>query len=304
MSHYKTPFRVLLLVRFFGEDMRYNESEWREAQLRLEPSGKAPKKYGEGVFRFSAALTLGVIMPRRGWQLIKEAKKYVYLKPPADALRKPFLITIKIPTKKQAQEIAAECYKAGESWMGQLGEWPAWYFHKRSRDMQEIIPKVGGGGFTTRLVDGGPHVSSLHIGEYGIWAIELETTDGVFTYRESGRTGPQENTPAVVLVEGEESDIVLTKYERSKAARDQCVLHHGCSCAVCGFDFESVYGELGRGFIHIHHINPISERGEEYEVDPIRDLVPLCPNCHAMTHRRIPPVSVAELRALFLGKKQ
>lgn len=28
-------------------------------------------------------------------------------------------------------------------------------------------------------------------------------------------------------------------------------------CELCGFDFEKVYGELGRGFIEGHHINPV-----------------------------------------------
>ena len=49
--------------------------------------------------------------------------------------------------------------------------------------------------------------------------------------------------------------------------------------------FEEVYGEVGRGFIEVHHIVPISERGGDYIVDPIRDLIPLCSNCHAMIHR-------------------
>lgn len=50
-------------------------------------------------------------------------------------------------------------------------------------------------------------------------------------------------------------------------------------------DFEKMYGEIGRGFIHVHHIVPISTIGEEYKIDPIKDLVPVCPNCHAMLHK-------------------
>ena len=50
-------------------------------------------------------------------------------------------------------------------------------------------------------------------------------------------------------------------------------------------DFENMYGELGKGFIHVHHIVPISMIGKEYKIDPIKDLVPVCPNCHAMLHR-------------------
>ena len=56
-------------------------------------------------------------------------------------------------------------------------------------------------------------------------------------------------------------------------------------CSVCGTDFHKMYGELGKGFIHVHHIVPISMIGKEYKLDPIKDLVPVCPNCHAMLHR-------------------
>lgn len=278
--------------------MSYNESEWPEVKLTIEPSGKAPKKYGEGVLRFSAALTLSVIMPRRGWQLIKSTKNYVYLKPPVDLLGRSPAIDIKIPTRHQAEEIAKQCYVAGESWMGQIGEWPAWYFHERNRDMQEITPNSEG-GYTTRPLDGGAPVSSLHLGEYGVWSVALETTDGVFSCRETGRYEQSE----VALVEGEASEVVLNKYERSRSAREACVQHHGYSCAICGFNFESVYGEIGRGFIHIHHIAPISGRGGEYQVDPVRDLIPVCPNCHAMVHRRTPPMSITELQVVLSSKK-
>ena len=64
-------------------------------------------------------------------------------------------------------------------------------------------------------------------------------------------------------------------------------------------DFENTYGAIGAGFIHVHHIKQISEIGEQYEVDPLQDLVPVCPNCHAMLHKRKPPFSVDELRAML-----
>ena len=59
---------------------------------------------------------------------------------------------------------------------------------------------------------------------------------------------------------------------------------HGYSCFVCGFNFFETYGEIGRQFIHVHHINPLSQIGEQ-SVNPITDLVPVCPNCHCMIHR-------------------
>lgn len=93
----------------------------------------------------------------------------------------------------------------------------------------------------------------------------------------------------------------MNRYERSPQARRICLAHHGTSCAACGFSFEAVYGPEGEGFIHVHHLTPVSQLGPGYELDPIGDLVPLCPNCHYMAHRRPVPYTPAELRAMMSG---
>jgi hypothetical protein len=87
-------------------------------------------------------------------------------------------------------------------------------------------------------------------------------------------------------------------------ARSECIRHHGLSCAACDFNFNEVYGKIGNGHIHVHHITPLSEVGERYEVNPIEDLIPVCPNCHAMLHTSSPPFTVAELQKKILrGRK-
>lgn len=87
--------------------------------------------------------------------------------------------------------------------------------------------------------------------------------------------------------EGAKYSILVNKYERSSIARMKCIEKYGCKCIVCGMDFEKMYGILGNGFIHIHHIVPLSEIGKEYRVNYEKDLVPVCPNCHAMLHRKL-----------------
>jgi 5-methylcytosine-specific restriction protein A len=67
---------------------------------------------------------------------------------------------------------------------------------------------------------------------------------------------------------------------------------------VCGFDFGKAYGELGEGYIHVHHLVPFAPANEQRDTNPIEDSRPVCPNCHAMLHRRNPPIPVAELKAL------
>ncbi|MEG1641716.1 MAG: HNH endonuclease [Synergistaceae bacterium] len=73
--------------------------------------------------------------------------------------------------------------------------------------------------------------------------------------------------------------------ERSAEAREKALAYHGYNCKICGFNFHKVYGNIGKNYIHVHHIKPISKIKETYLVDPIHDLVPLCPNCHAMIHK-------------------
>lgn len=88
------------------------------------------------------------------------------------------------------------------------------------------------------------------------------------------------------LKEGCKKTITVNSYERNPKARSECIKHYGVGCTVCGFNFEDFYGERGKDFIHVHHLVPVSDVGDEYEVNPISDLRPVCPNCHAMLHRK------------------
>lgn len=103
-----------------------------------------------------------------------------------------------------------------------------------------------------------------------------------------------------VYFEGAKKQINVNKYERSRAARDKCIDHYGPLCSVCEFDFAKFYGDIGKDFIHVHHMVPISDIGSTYELDPVEDLRPICPNCHAMIHRSNPCISIADLKKLIL----
>lgn len=110
---------------------------------------------------------------------------------------------------------------------------------------------------------------------------------------------PDEVDSAQTFREGSVRQISVNAYERDPKARQRCIDCYGASCSVCGFDFGKAFGQLGEGFIHVHHLRPISDIAEEYEVDPIKDLRPVCPNCHAMIHRRSPPLSIEEIKSLL-----
>ncbi|MFP8470973.1 HNH endonuclease [Klebsiella grimontii] len=92
---------------------------------------------------------------------------------------------------------------------------------------------------------------------------------------------------------------VIQDFERRLEKR--FLRKEGAVCQCCGFDFEKTWGEHGKGFIHVHHIRPLRTLGPDYQIDPVNELVPLCPNCHAMIHRgnEAKPLSVEELRAMM-----
>jgi 5-methylcytosine-specific restriction enzyme A len=105
-------------------------------------------------------------------------------------------------------------------------------------------------------------------------------------------------------VEGGYKQIYVNTYERDPHARKTCLQHHGYTCTVCGFNFEKMYGPIGRGIIHVHHIKPISSYKTQHEVNPMTDLIPVCPNCHAMIHSRKEPLAIEDLRDVIQRKHQ
>lgn len=115
---------------------------------------------------------------------------------------------------------------------------------------------------------------------------------------------PEEVEPDRTYREGSTKKITVNVYERDNKARAVCIRAHGTVCKVCDFDFGKTYGEHGKGFIHVHHLKPLSEIGEEYELDPIRDLRPVCPNCHAMIHRKNKLYSIEEIKDMVDKHRQ
>ena len=89
------------------------------------------------------------------------------------------------------------------------------------------------------------------------------------------------------------------KYERNPINRELCLAANGYTCKVCGFDFEKFYGDIGKKFIHVHHIVPVSTMKEARRINPIMDLIPVCPNCHAMLHRKDPPFLPEEIKRII-----
>lgn len=115
-------------------------------------------------------------------------------------------------------------------------------------------------------------------------------------------TEPLSTSVSAFYSEGKKVAFYGTKYERNKKNRDMAIQYHGCKCKACGFDFEAVYGKLGKGFIEIHHTKPLYSLQEETVVDYRLDLVPVCSNCHRILHRnKEKMLTIEELKQLIEG---
>lgn len=85
--------------------------------------------------------------------------------------------------------------------------------------------------------------------------------------------------------EGKRTVYYTTKYERSSKNREAAIRIHGTKCMICGFDFGQKYGELGKGYIEVHHIKPLATLEQEVVINPETDLICVCANCHRMLYR-------------------
>lgn len=103
------------------------------------------------------------------------------------------------------------------------------------------------------------------------------------------------------LFEGDKKQITVNAYERNQKARQLCLQKYGYKCCVCGFDFEEFYGDIGIGYIEVHHIKPLNEINKEYIVDPFNDLRPICPNCHSMVHKA--SITIENLKDIIKKKR-
>jgi 5-methylcytosine-specific restriction protein A len=136
-------------------------------------------------------------------------------------------------------------------------------------------------------------------GHFFVWKLKPSLVKALEEMNLTGEIEEPDEIPVTTadkLFEGAKRTITVNAYERNSQARRRCVEHHGEKCMACGFNFKEEYGEIGENFIHVHHLIPLYEIGEKYEVDPVKDLVPICPNCHAMIHKGKDMLSIEELK--------
>lgn len=111
-----------------------------------------------------------------------------------------------------------------------------------------------------------------------------------------GHQFPDELVARAKYVEGAVKVVQVNAHERNASARKACLRLHGLGCSVCKVRLQERYGVVGKGFIHVHHLKPLARARGKYELNPETDLVPVCPNCHAMLHRKKRMLSPQQLR--------
>jgi len=226
----------------------------------------------------------------RGWTPLKAGKTYATMMAP-NGSKPPFIFNVEIPTREQVLNEAKAKHAAQTPWAGKLGEWVAIYLPPRSITSSQVD------AFTGQIVSG-PRLSgfthaSFHLGFRLFWDAEVLIQNEGFTYHESASQPIQPATLDFILpeeiletglIEGTVCRISVNSYERNQEARRRCIEVHGTKCCICGFDFGLQYGAEAQGYIHIHHVRPLSQIKNNYVVDPVKDLRPVCPNCHAVLH--------------------
>ena len=112
-----------------------------------------------------------------------------------------------------------------------------------------------------------------------------------------------------VISEGRAETKTSNRRTRSRILRSAAIKKYSdtnghIKCCVCGFDFIDFYGEIGKGYIDIHHERPIfqlsNDGNTEFLKDALKNVKPVCPNCHRMLHRnRKHTLTIEELKNII-----
>ncbi len=256
---------------------------------------------------YQVATSLCSFLEGRGWTLQKTTKLYATMTP-KDGTKAPFVFNVEIPNRDQVVAVAKEMHAVQNPWVGKFGEWVAYYEPPTSTRSRKFDP------FTAQAISewkqGGIIPAVFFVGVRLFWCADVTFQAGGANYYESesepiqsqaaaSLVSPDEIPSSIPLVEGATCRITVNAYERNPEARRQCIEAHGTRCCICKFSFGAVYGPEAEGYIHAHHVKPLSEIGAAYVVDPINDMRPVCPNCHAVLHLSGRCRTIEEVRQLW-----
>jgi predicted HNH restriction endonuclease len=201
-------------------------------------------------------------------------------------------ITARELARKWEVDARHALYRKDETWYHILDRFPGALFDEHGfilfRTQQDYDSCLG----VSRNKESG---KNWWVAKDGIFNIKgYQTFESQLFSARSELPGSHEGESA--LWEGGKTRVVVNRYERDPKARKACIDIFGATCSICEFDFAKKYGEIGRGYIHVHHLKPLSALGKKYKINPKEDLRPVCPNCHEMLHTMNPPRTMEELK--------
>ncbi|WP_139856749.1 HNH endonuclease [Aequorivita sinensis] len=185
----------------------------------------------------------------------------------------------------------------GELFTGTINSYATDYY------LQKILEEKGNEGLETALLSLSQHLDYYEVKSNASVKKRREIYDKYFELIENSIAEPiyaDEVDSNETYSEGKTKQVLVNSYERNPIARKKCIEHFGLNCQVCDFSFEEKFGTLGKGFIHVHHKIDLATVGKEYSVNPITDLIPVCPNCHSMLHKKRPVAyTISELKQVL-----
>jgi 5-methylcytosine-specific restriction protein A len=154
------------------------------------------------------------------------------------------------------------------------------------------------------LMASGTSVPPEHLGRLEqLWQDHLDKSGrGKNAAGDGSPVFPEEVEPTMTFPEGAVQRVVVNRYERDPRARQRCLQEHGYACAACEHTMADLYGDVGAEVIHVHHLRELATLGADYQVDPVKDLRPVCPNCHAILHTESPVMTIEKLRSILTGQ--
>ena len=188
----------------------------------------------------------------------------------------------------------------GELFTGTINSYATDYY------LMKILEDKGNEGLETALLSLSQHLDYYEDKSKASVKKRRDIYDKYFELVESNASRPiypDEVDSGKTYSEGKTKQVLINNYERNPIARKKCIEHYGMNCQVCGFNFETKFGVLGKDFIHVHHKIDLATVGKEYSINPITDLIPVCPNCHSMLHKKRPiAYTISELKKIIAEK--
>lgn len=267
---------------------------------RTKPRNKKPKSEGIKLERNRKAFVkkYGATSRSRfwSWSFVNHRKRFVIIG-----------VWDRHAKGKQAL-ILSETWERGETGRRKPG-------YEESREHLRLVEREGYALYTYPMI-----FSTAKKGEIGKGTAKIDGFIPILTLRQLRKHGanwyatdggnpsdtplPKDVDPKRVPA-GEWKTFTGNSYERSPEARATCLHYYGYRCQGCGYKMSELYGEVAERIIHVHHLKPVSKLPPGYEIDPINELVPLCPNCHTVVHARKQPLTIKQLkRALMTPRKK